>query len=276
MRWAHFSRAHPKWSWSMRRADISGSAVNRRRYSSPDVIAHYALSEGLDPAEELLFGRYLGPGMSILDLGVGGGRTTRYLAPSANTYVGLDNSPAMIEVCRSKYPALAFVVGDASDLRAFEDQSFDAVVFSFNGIDYLEDGQERSRCLTEIARVLRDDGVLIFSSHNARALIIVPQVRDAGSLRAVWRVGRAAGKSVALACRHLRGGTFTAGEGYVWDPHHGGLWTYVSTPERVIPQLRAASLEVVEVISGSYPRTRRAYLTRWHYYACSRRSRRWA
>ena len=35
------------------------------------------------------------------------------------------------------FPGLQFEAADAADLSLFADASFDAVVFSFNGIDYL-------------------------------------------------------------------------------------------------------------------------------------------
>jgi hypothetical protein len=41
---------------------------------------------------------------------------------------------AMIEAGQTKFPQLDFMAADAVDLSAFQDESFDEVVFSFNGI----------------------------------------------------------------------------------------------------------------------------------------------
>src|SRR5580704_5064508 len=101
-------------------------------YSAPPVVSYYASLDYLTPCEQLLFDGCIKSGSSILDLGVGGGRTTAYLAARAAHYIGLDYSEAMIKACQTKFPHLEFRVADAADLSAFPDESFDVVVFSFN------------------------------------------------------------------------------------------------------------------------------------------------
>ena len=123
----------------------------------------------------MLFETYIPPGSAILDLGVGGGRTTSYLANRASRYVGVDYAAAMVKACQAKFPDLEFVVADAANLSIFPDASFDVVVFAFNGIDYVLPEQSRRSCFEHIRRVLKAKGVLIFSSHNARAVLIRPQ-----------------------------------------------------------------------------------------------------
>ena len=112
--------------------------------------------------------------MAILDIGVGGGRTTPYLSQKASRYVGVDYSEEMVRTCRNKFPGLEFMVADASDLSAFPDASFDAIVIAFNGLDYLFPNEKRRQCLRECGRVLRADGVLVFSSHNPRSIFVRP------------------------------------------------------------------------------------------------------
>src|SRR5271157_5254557 len=53
--------------------------------------------------------------MYILDLGVGGGRTTAYLSSIAGQYVRVDYVPEMVEACRAEYPRLEFQTSDAID-----------------------------------------------------------------------------------------------------------------------------------------------------------------
>jgi ubiquinone/menaquinone biosynthesis C-methylase UbiE len=89
----------------------------------------------------------------------------------ASHYVGLDYAAALIEVCQTKFPQLDFRAADAVDLSAFQDESFDEVVFSLNGIDMLPSATRRA-CLQHIYRVLRPVGVLIFSSHYALAAFL--------------------------------------------------------------------------------------------------------
>jgi SAM-dependent methyltransferase len=245
------------------------TADNLVRYKTPDVVSYYAAATELQPAERELFKKHLRPDISVLDMGVGGGRTTPHLAERAHRYVGIDYSEEMVRACRARYPNERFELCDASNLSTFADGSFDAVVFSFNGIDYLGP-EERARCFSEVARVLADDGKFIFSSHNARVLAFMPVLRGAGLLRGVVRLSRAGVRSLQFASRTFRSGAYGAGEGYVRDPAHGGLWTYTSTPQTMAPQLSAAGLEIVDVVSAGMPDPQPTWLTGWFYYACSR------
>ncbi len=49
---------------------------------------------------------------------------------------------------------------------SFADQSFDGVLFSFNGIDHVPGYADKVEVLCEIARVLRPGGSFIFSVHR--------------------------------------------------------------------------------------------------------------
>ena len=54
---------------------------------------------------------------------------------------------------------------DARDLSAFADESFDFVLFSYNGLDCVGHA-DRLQVLAEVHRVVRPGGVFMFSSHN--------------------------------------------------------------------------------------------------------------
>jgi trans-aconitate methyltransferase len=95
---------------------VQEEALNLRTYRVPAVASHYAALNYLTPCEQLLFRTYIKPGMAVLDLGVGGGRTTSYLSRIASRYVGVDYSEAMIHACRRKFLDLDFMLADASDL----------------------------------------------------------------------------------------------------------------------------------------------------------------
>src|ERR1700730_10292203 len=123
-------------------------------YNAAPIVQHYAALNYLTPCEQLLFETYLKPGMAILDLGVGGGRTTPYLSSIAARYVGVDYAGEMISACRRKFPHLNFEVGNAADLSIFPSSSFDAVVMAFNGMDYVIPDESRLLALREIGRVL--------------------------------------------------------------------------------------------------------------------------
>lgn len=106
--------------------------------------------------------------MRMLDLGVGAGRTTEHFAPLVKEYVGIDASKNMIKACNKKFQTtknVVFMVGDARDLQLFDCESFDFVLFSFNGLDCM-DHEDRIKTLAEIHRVLKSGGFFCFSSHN--------------------------------------------------------------------------------------------------------------
>jgi SAM-dependent methyltransferase len=268
--------------------------ANRRIYSAPEVAAHYAALEYLTPCERFLFDRYITPQMAILDVGVGGGRTTPYLSKDASSYVGVDYSEEMVRICRNKFPQLRFLVADASDLSEFRDASFDVVVMSFNTLDYLLPDEKRQRCLRECRRVLRDEGRLIFSSHNPRSILVRPAWSRA-RLRAlagrfvnplsrffqpwIWLLSvvkiahafcRAFAHSAARISRRLARSVFWRGEGYLFDSAHGGLMTHYSVPARVIAELAQFDFQVTTHLGDDYPLESRKLMTDWYYYVFSK------
>ena len=242
--------------------------TNLRVYSDPAVVASYAKREKLAPCEEVLFQRWIRPGATVLDLGVGGGRTVGPLSKIASCYIGLDYSEGMVEVCRARYPQLEFHHGDATDLSRFEDKHFDAVVFSANGVDYIRTDEGRAKCLREIARVLKPGGVFVVSSHNAQKVGVWPQLTTAHGIQIPWRILYSLYASARQAVRSLSHAAFWKGSGYVLDPEFGGLAIYLSTPRTFAPQIESVGLEVVDLVGGQYPDVQALWLTPWYYYAC--------
>jgi len=265
--------------------------TNLAIYSRPEVAAHYAALDYVSPCERLLFDRYVQSGTRVLEIGVGGGRTSGYLAQRASTYTGVDYSAEMIAACRRRYPGLSFEQVDAIDLSCFPDGCFDAVVFAFNGIDYLA-ADARARCLAECRRVLSTGGVLIFSSHNPRAILVRPswnreRVRaiaaSVGSstlglcahavltVAAVLRATvRAVWATVRRTVQRVPTRAFWQGEGTILDSVHGGLFTRCAIREKVVGEVQRAGLSVREVRGDDYPATSGTYFTGWYYYVCSK------
>ena len=103
----------------------------------------------------------------ILDLGVGGGRTVPLLRSLSDDYTAIDYTPELVTACRRKHPDARILHGDARDLSCFPSEMFKLVVFSFNGIDAVNPA-DRQKVLREVHRVLRRDGIFLFSAHNKR------------------------------------------------------------------------------------------------------------
>lgn len=148
---------------------------NQKTYTSASIINYYTQLSALQPAEQTIFNllRDQLPTFKMLDLGIGGGRTTKYFAPIVAEYVGIDYSPGMIAACKQRFlsfpKTVSLEVGDARDLSKFKDNYFDFILFSFNGIDYVEH-QDRLLILKEIQRLGKPGGYFCFSTHNLEAI----------------------------------------------------------------------------------------------------------
>ncbi|MDT7603723.1 MAG: hypothetical protein QOF61_1720 [Acidobacteriota bacterium] len=141
--------------------------VNQSAYARADVVKHYESLDMLLEPERILLER-LTPSIKdkkILDIAVGGGRTTKYLLPISRDYTGIDYTPEFVEVARRKFPGVEILCRDARDLSSFADETFDFVMFSFNSLDYVPHA-DRLRALCEIHRVLKPGGRFLFSTHN--------------------------------------------------------------------------------------------------------------
>ncbi|MBA2613915.1 MAG: class I SAM-dependent methyltransferase [Bacteroidetes bacterium] len=143
------------------------SDPNLNTYNSATVIKWYDHLDALTPIEKYFFELHkdLILRSNILDIGIGGGRTTAYLVSICKNYIGIDYSKGFVETVKTKFPNADIRLIDARDLSAFENNTFDLVNFSFNGIDYVS-LDDRKKILSEINRVLKPNGVFFFSTHN--------------------------------------------------------------------------------------------------------------
>lgn len=104
-------------------------------------------------------------GRSVLDVASGEGYGSALLATRAARVVGVDLSHEAVAHAQAQYRSdnLQFRVGSASSLP-LESSSFDVVV-SFETLEHLS---EHDEMLTEIARVLKPDGLLILSTPDKK------------------------------------------------------------------------------------------------------------
>lgn len=144
------------------------NTLNQRFYQSRCIAEWYAAKEFTLPEEQAFLDRHGNAAVDarhMLDIGIGAGRTTRFLLPRAARYEGVDYSPEMIAAAQARFPHSSLMVRDARDLSAYADGEFDTVIFSFNGIDCLSH-EGRLTAMAEIHRVLKPDGWFVFSAHN--------------------------------------------------------------------------------------------------------------
>ena len=139
---------------------------NARIFSDAGVADLYLL-EPIAPCEVMALIKYRSDYFqkAVLDIGVGTGRTTRYLLPFASAYVGIDLSDAMLNRCRTLFPGAALRKMDMRSIDTLESAPFDFVFGPDNVLDAVSH-EDRLAMLKTIHKILVPGGLLAFSAHN--------------------------------------------------------------------------------------------------------------
>jgi len=111
-------------------------------------------------------------GRRVLDLACGNGRWLTRFAPG--DYTGLDLNERMLGEARRHHPRSTFVCGDMTDLP-FADATFEGIVSLFGAMGHLPP-QGQQRMIREAYRVLKSDGIAIFTNGNVWSPFNVPLV----------------------------------------------------------------------------------------------------
>ncbi len=99
-------------------------------------------------------------GRVACDFGCGTGRSTRFLKHLGFTTVGVDLSPAMLELARQHDPAGDYRLVDETGPTTFPEASFDLALAAFT-FDNVPDEAAKVRLLSALRRLLRPSGVLV-------------------------------------------------------------------------------------------------------------------
>lgn len=154
---------------------VSVEDMVRRYYTNTAEYEWKRLSQ--DPYHMLEFivtmhylGKYLPSEGLILDAGGGAGRYTIELAKKGYKVVLLDLTPRLLEIARREIRKVGvegnvkmIVAGSVTNLQAFEDEMFDAVLCLGGVLNHILDEKLRDRAASELLRVLKRDSPIFVS-----------------------------------------------------------------------------------------------------------------
>jgi len=188
-------------------------------------------------AERTIFDRFVHPGAAVLDVGCGAGRATIGLASRGYAVHGVDISLPMIDAARHRMAPMdgrvTFSVADALRLP-FAPASFDACLFSCNGLMQIPGADGRLRALLEMRHVLRGEAYLIFSTPER-------ETRSAAS-EEFWRQQRAVWSNGTQNSRLLE-----FGDVLVRETAHTMTYLHFPTRTDVERLVELAGLELIDV-----------------------------
>lgn len=146
-------------------------------------------------AEKRILDRHVRDGPKVLDLGCGSGRLTGALAERGACVWACDLDTAALVRLKEIVPSdrIEVLAADARSLP-FPGGTFDIVLFSYNGLDFVIPESAREDAIREMSRVTVPGGVVIFSSHNPIGSMLSPRglrARDSRRWRRRFIVRRA-------------------------------------------------------------------------------------
>ena len=223
---------------------------NKEVYGKEDVVKGYSTEGHLFEPEATILNIFRDrlSNMRMLDIGVGGGRTTCSFAHMVKEYVGIDYSENMVNACKKRFPdlpgSISFRICDVRSMEVFEDAYFDFILFSYNGIDAISH-RDRLKALQEIKRVCKRGGYFCFSSHNLQGIdqLFAPRF-SANPVRMLKRVAK------YFLLRPMVKNLKRSRYAMIRDgAHNHRLVQYYIKPEEQIKQLRITGFKNVRVYS---------------------------
>jgi tRNA (uracil-5-)-methyltransferase TRM9 len=115
------------------------------------------------PLLELLKG--VEAGERVLDVGCGNGRLLKILAEREVKYAGVDQSEALVGICRDKYPEYKFEAGDILNLGELPEYDFD-YVFCVAVLHHLPGRDMRLQALKQLKNKVKKNGRIVLTVWN--------------------------------------------------------------------------------------------------------------
>lgn len=105
---------------------------------------------------------------TVLDVACGTGNVSEILAQRGYEVVGVDISPDMIDIARTKLGGVEYRVQDMAELNL--GRRFDLAISLFDSLNYITDVDRLARGIRRVNEHLNDGGVFIFDVNTIYAL----------------------------------------------------------------------------------------------------------
>ena len=196
-------------------------------------------------------------GMEVLDVACGTGLVTAAAAERGAKACGLDFSPAMLRVARTRHPALVFDEGDAEALP-YKEGRFSAVVSNF-GIHHVP---RPVLALRQARRVLASGGAVAFTiwgapEENIAWKLVFDAVRRHGDMTAAQAPAPGGGFRTPDDCQAA---LQEAGFGAVGCRRLSGIWRHADG-QALLKALRSGTARMAALIGAQSAAAIRAIVT---------------
>ncbi len=118
--------------------------------------------------EMKVFRKYVKNGDRVLDLGCGNGRLYEIFEGMSIHYLGVDNSPELIEFARKRWgedEKRKFIIGDAINLDWWDGKKYNAV-FLIAVLHHIPSWELRKKVLENVSNILEENGILVMTNWN--------------------------------------------------------------------------------------------------------------
>ena len=122
--------------------------------------------------------KHLKPGMKILDLGAGTGEYSLYFAEKGYEVTSVELVEKHVKRIKEKKKQsmnLNIYQGNALDLSEYEDNGYD-IVLCLGPLYHLEDRKDQLKCIEEVKRVCKKDGIMFFAFINNDMVIVTQTI----------------------------------------------------------------------------------------------------
>jgi len=174
-------------------------------YNEENIFRSY-IDKGLIKAEENIFSQYLSWEDEVLDVGCYVGRVSFEIA--VRSVIGIDIAEKAIKTAKKigdeiKATNCDFIVASATHLP-LRNYLFDKVLIPYNGIETVPKKENRIHVIEECYRVLKQNGLLIFSISNRLYIPLLFNILKANIVRFMGKLSKRATVSLIKKIKNLK------------------------------------------------------------------------